>query len=132
MDEILSRIISNLIDRVSGPFSFRFVLQPLVAALYAVHDGLLDARHGRPVYFWSILTDRTARRPLLREGWHHVMRVIIIGTVMDVLYQVIVFKRIYPFELIVIVLGLAFVPYLLLRGPVNRLARLWADRKLRA
>jgi len=44
---------------------------------------------------------------------------------MDVLYQLIEFKTIYPGELIVIVLTLAFVPYLLLRGPINRIARHW-------
>jgi hypothetical protein len=42
-----------------------------------------------------------------------------------VLYQVIVFKTIHPLQLVVIVLGLAFVPYLLLRGPINRIARHW-------
>jgi hypothetical protein len=38
-------------------------------------------------------------------------------------YQLIVFCWVYPVELIVIVLLLAFVPHLLIRGPVNRLAR---------
>jgi hypothetical protein len=38
-------------------------------------------------------------------------------------YQLIVFRWIHPVELVVVVLLLAFVPYLLIRGPVNRLAR---------
>jgi hypothetical protein len=33
----------------------------------------------------------------------------------------IVFRSFRPIELVVIVLLLAFVPYLLLRGPINRL-----------
>jgi hypothetical protein len=47
---------------------------------------------------------------------------------MEVLYEIIVFHAIRPLQLVVIVLGLAFVPYLLIRGPVNRIARRWIAR----
>lgn len=59
----------------------------------------------------------------MREGWKSLARMLALGAVMDAIYQVIVFRFIHPPELVVIVLGLAFVPYLLSRGPVNRLAR---------
>jgi hypothetical protein len=42
---------------------------------------------------------------------------------MDFIYQLIVLNWIYPFELLLIAVLLAVVPYLLLRGPVNRLVR---------
>jgi len=116
---------SDLIDRLHGPFSFRFVLQPVMAAIYAVRDGVLDAYEGKPAYLWHVLRHPEGRGDLLREGWHRVLRVILLGVVMDVLYQVIVFKTIYFGQLVVIVLGLAFVPYLIVRGPVNRIARRW-------
>jgi len=124
---------ADLIGRLSGPFSFRFVLQPIMAALYAVRDGVKDAHEGKPAYLWSILTNPAGRRARLSEGWHHVLRVVVLGVIMEVLYQVIVFKAIHPLELVLIVLGLAFVPYLILRGPINRIARYWrAGRKIRA
>jgi len=115
---------SDLIDRLHGPFSFRFVLQPIMAAIYAIRDGVQDAHEGKPAYFWNVLT-HSGRRAQLSMAWHRVLRVIILGVVMDVLYQLIVFRTIHPMELVVIVLGLAFVPYVLLRGPINRLARHW-------
>jgi len=121
----LPEFASELMGRVDGPFAFRFVLQPIMAAIYAIRDGVADARDARPAYLWSILTEPAGRRALLREGWHHVVRVLVLGVVMDVLYQVIVLKAIRPLQLVVIVLGLAFLPYLLLRGPVNRIARHW-------
>lgn len=37
----------------------------------------------------------------------------------------LVFRRIYPVEAIDVALLLAVVPYFLLRGPVNRIARVW-------
>ena len=116
---------SELIGRLHGPFSFRFVLQPVMASIYAIRIGVKDAREGKPAYFWSIVSDPTRRRESLKEGLHHVSRVILIGVVMELLYEVIVFGAIRPLQLVVIVFGLAFVPYLLLRGPINRIARHW-------
>jgi Ca2+/Na+ antiporter len=121
----ISEIGSDLIGRLHGPFAFRFVLQPIMASIFAVRDGVRDAKKGRPAYFWRVVANPVERRDLLSEAWHHVRRVIVLGVVMEVLYEVIVFKRIQPLQLVVIVLGLAFVPYVLLRGPVNRIARRW-------
>jgi drug/metabolite transporter (DMT)-like permease len=121
---------SDLIDRLHGPFSFRFVLQPIMAAIYAIRDGVHDAHEGKPAYFWNVLT-HSGRRAQLSTAWHRVLRVIILGVVMDVIYQLMVFKTIYLVQLAVVVLGLAFVPYVLLRGPVNRLARRRISAKAR-
>src|SRR5262245_997602 len=121
----ITEIGSDLIGRLHGPFAFRFVLQPIMAAAFAVRDGITDARLGRPAYFWRVVNNPAERQALLREGWHRVLRVIVLGVVMEVLYEVIVFGRIQPLQLVVVVLGLAFVPYVLLRGPVCRLAKRW-------
>jgi hypothetical protein len=124
----ITEIGSELIGRLHGPFAFRFVLQPIMASIFAIRDGVKDAREGKPAYFWSVVSHPAERRELLREGWHRVLRVVILGVVMEVLYEIIVFQAIRPLQLVVIVLGLAFVPYLLLRGPINRIARRWIAR----
>jgi hypothetical protein len=46
---------------------------------------------------------------------------------MDAIYQLIVLKRFYPVEALIIALLLAFVPYLLIRRPAARIARRWRD-----
>jgi hypothetical protein len=51
---------------------------------------------------------------------------------MDAVYQWIVLRWIYPMELVVVVVLLALVPYVLLRGPINRIARRWTARRVRA
>jgi hypothetical protein len=124
----LQEIGSELIGRLHGPFAFRFVLQPLVASIYAIRVGVKDAREGKPAYLWSVLTNPAGRRELLKEGLHHVLRVIQVGVAMELLYELIVFKAIRPLQLVVVVLGLAFVPYLIVRGPINRIARRWIGR----
>jgi hypothetical protein len=116
---------SDLIGRLHGPFAFRFVLQPTMAAIFAVRDGVLDAYQGRPAYLWSVLKHPAGRGDLLREGLRHDLRIILFGVVMELLYEVIVFKRIQPLQLVIVVLSLAFVPYLIIRGPANRIARRW-------
>jgi hypothetical protein len=123
MDDWWNGFWADLIGRTTGPFAFRFLLQPAVAMLYAIRDGIHDAHAGHSPYFWSVLTGRCDRRQQLHEGWMAVARVIGIGVVMDLIYQIMVFRRVYPLQLAVIVLLLAFVPYLLLRGPVNRIAQ---------
>ncbi len=34
--------------------TFRFILQPVMAAIAALHDGIKDARLGRSPYFWTV------------------------------------------------------------------------------
>jgi hypothetical protein len=123
MDDLLSRFLGELAGRADGPFSFRFILQPIMAIFYAYRDGVKDAHAGRPPYFWTIFTNPTQGSGLLRDGLTSVGRVIVLGVVMDVLYQVFVLRGFRPVELVVVVLLLAFVPYLLFRGPFNRLTR---------
>src|SRR4051794_1974192 len=66
--EVLLRIWQNLFDRPGGPMKFRFILQPTMAVLAALHDGVTDARTGRSPYFWTILTNQADRAGRIREG----------------------------------------------------------------
>jgi len=120
---MIVRGLMNLAARVGGPMTFRIILQPLMASLFAFRDGLKDARENRPPYLWTLITDPSQRPDLLRQGWRAVGRVFILAIVMDVIYQWIVVGWIYPLELITIAIVLAVVPYLLIRGPINRLVR---------
>lgn len=123
MRDMLMRALVNIADRVGGPMTFRLILQPTMAALFAFRDGLRDARTGRPPYFWKILTNPGRRGDLLREGWKSIARVFFLAIIMDVIYQLMVVRWIYPLELILVAILLAVVPYLLIRGPVNRIVR---------
>lgn len=127
--EIHDRIWRDIADRPGGPMTFRFVLQPIMAALAAFHDGLKDARSGRSPYLWSLLTEAGARAGRLGEGLVATARIILLGIGMDAIYQFTVLKTFYPGEMVIIAILLAFLPYLLLRGPFSRIAALWIARK---
>jgi hypothetical protein len=119
----IRRLSYDLFERTDAPMRFRFVLQPLMAAIVAVHDGREDARAGRPPYFVTMLRNARERVGLLREGLNATARIILLGLVMDVIYQALVLKTFYPNEALAIALLLAFLPYLIIRGLVLRIAR---------
>ncbi|MGA2936223.1 MAG: hypothetical protein ABSF52_03885 [Syntrophobacteraceae bacterium] len=119
----MARVVENLIGRVSGPMKFRLILQPLMAAVFAVRAGLKDAREERPPYFWAIFTHPDQRSDMLRDGWKSVGKIFIIAIVIDLVEQLIVFRWFYPGEALLVAFILAFIPYLLIRGPVNRITR---------
>ena len=123
MEDLVTRMFENLIDRVSGPMKFRLILQPIVAAILATRAGLKDAREGRPPYFWAIFTDPLHRRKLLQEGWKAVAKVFVVAVIIDFVYQVVVFRWFYPGEAFIVAAVLALMPYLFIRGPVNRIVR---------
>jgi hypothetical protein len=123
MDHMWMRIGDNLVARVSGPLKFRLVLQPLMAAIFAIRSGLADARAGKPPYFWALLWDRGQREDMLKDGWKSVGKVFILALVLDVVYQIIVQRFVYPGEAVIVASILAILPYLILRGLVTRLAR---------
>ena len=123
MEDLLARGWDGLMARVGGPMTFRLILQPLMAALLALRAGLQDAREGRPPYLWTVLTDPAQRAGLLHEGWKSIARVFFLAVIMDFIYEWIMGRWIYPLETLVVAIVLAVMPYLLLRGPVNRIAR---------
>src|SRR5207249_11339183 len=129
MDHIWVRVGSQLLDRVSGPMKFRLVLQPAMAVFFAIRSGLADARAGKPPYLWALLWDHGQRQAMLKDGWKSVGRVFILALVLDVVYQIIVLRFVYPGEAIIVAFVLAIVPYLTVRGLVTRLARTRARRQ---
>ena len=129
MDDLVMRIWEDLTGRVGGPLSFRLLLQPAVAVLLGIRAGLHDAKTGRPAYFWAILNDSAHRRDLLAEGWKAIGKVFVLAIVIDAVYQIVVLRWVYPFEALLVAFLLASVPYLLIRGPVNRIATLMRPRR---
>ena len=123
MDEFFSWLSSQLVGRIDGPLKFRLILQPAVAVCFAIRDGLKDARYERVPYFWAIFTEPSRRSELVKDGWKSVAKVFLFATVMDLIYQYLVLGWLYPFAALSIAFVLAFIPYLLIRGPVNRMAR---------
>jgi hypothetical protein len=115
-----ARIWHDMIERPTEPMAFRFILQPLMAIIAAFRDGRRDARTGRLPYFQAILSGPLRRARRLREGLNATARIILLGLVMDTIYQILVLKRYYPNEAVIVALLLGFVPYAVFRGLIAR------------
>jgi hypothetical protein len=120
--------VDGLLARIEGPLSFRLILQPLVALIFAVRDGMKDARERKTAYFWSLFTEPDHRRDILRSSWHSVGKVFIIAIVIDFVFQYLVFDQFRVIGALLAGVILAILPYVLLRGPVNRLMQLWQQK----
>jgi hypothetical protein len=122
---MIGRGWDNFLARPSGTLGLRFILQPTMAGLLALQAGLQDARQGRRGYIWAIIIDPQRRVQLLHEGWRGARTPFLVAIALDCVYQLVTHRFIYPLELLFTATLLALVPYVLLRGPFNRLARIF-------
>ena len=127
--ESYQRMWRDIIDRPGGPMSFRFLLQPTMAFIAALHDGIRDARSDHSPYFHKLLTDRQHFGGNMNEALVATSRIVLLALGMDAVYQAIVLKTFYPGEMAMVTILLALLPYVLLRGPIARIARHWLARK---
>ena len=130
--DVQVRMWRDIADRFGGPMSFRFILQPVMATIAALHDGIADARSGRTPYLHTILNNPAERGARLREAAISIGRVILLGFGMDAIYQWRVLGTFYPGEAVLITLILAVIPYFILRGPIERIAHWWIARQSRS
>ena len=124
MGNFFANYLSDFNARFDGPLHFRLFAQPLMAIFLAVRHGARDAREGRSAYLWTLLSDPAQRRYLLQDGWKGISRVFILAYVLDVVYQLVEFRRLKMFEALLTAVILAVIPYVILRGPIDRLIRL--------
>jgi hypothetical protein len=125
----LSRLWRNVVARPGGPMTFRFVVQPAMAVAAAWRDAVDDVRLDRRPYLSAIVFSKENRGARLWEGILSTARILILGVLMDVAYQLAFLDTFHPAESAFVAILLAFLPYLLLRGPLARIARLWMARK---
>jgi hypothetical protein len=121
----LKSVWEQLIGRFGGPLDFRIYLQPLMGMFLGIRAGIRDARAGNPPYAFMIRTDPSRRKEAMREAWKHIGRLFVLAIVIDVIYEIIEFRHVYPLQPLIVAAFLAVIPYLLIRGPANRIARRW-------
>jgi len=130
--DMIVRGWENFLARPSGSLSLRFILQPTIASFFALRAGIKDARAGRVAYLWAAIANPQHRWQLLHGGWKDIRTPFLVAATIDAIYQLIIHKFIYPLELLFTATLLALMPYFILRGPVNRVARRFISRDLGA
>ena len=117
----------DLPKRLTGPGRFRFVLQPLIATLLGIRSGMSDAAAGRPPYLLGLATDGR-RRELAREGFETVANLLLMGVLLDAVFQWVILGVSHPGAALVIGPVLITTPYAVARALSNRLVSLKSGR----
>ena len=121
MSDLIVSVTEHLVDRLTGPPHLRLIVQPFMAVLLAVIDGVHDAEERRPPYLWSLLTVAGHQRDSLRDAWQSSCKILVIALVLDAAYQLVTLRFIDVGEAIVVAFVLAIAPYVVFRGLVTRL-----------
>lgn len=125
MDTIWNAVATGfdqLLGRLSGPLNFRLFIMPTVVTVLAVRAVRKDLREGRPAFLGLLIKDPVERARLFRSALKDIGRIVIVAVVLDIVYQLVVFRWVYPGQVLIVAFVCAVVPYVLVRGPVYLLA----------
>ena len=117
------QFLEELPQRFTGPGRFRFILQPMVAIVLGIRGGLADAKAGNPPYLFGLLFGAGRRRELLRSGVATIRNLLAMGIIMDIVFQLILYRSVHPGAALVI--GPIFIcfPYAVSRALTTRVTR---------
>jgi hypothetical protein len=115
--------LEDIPARLAGPGRFRFIFQPLIAIVLGIRNGLGDARAGRPPYLSGVLFHRQHRGELVRTGFETVVNLLLMGILLDAVFQWVIIGVSHPGAALVVGPVLIVTPYALARALSNRLAR---------
>ena len=124
-----SQFLEELPQRFSGSGRFRFILQPLFAILLGVRGGIADAKVGNPPYLFGLLFTSGQRRNLLRSAGEAIGILLAMGIILDVVFQLVLYREVHPGAALLIGPILICTPYALSRALTNRLVRRFNRKK---
>lgn len=108
--------------RLTGPAAMRFVIQPILAVLFGVRDGVRDAGVGEPPWLFDIITVPSDRKRQAGRAWAGIGKAIIFATVLDAVLQLPILGRVYLGAAVIVGVALMGLPYVIARGISNRIA----------
>jgi hypothetical protein len=117
------QFLEDLPRRFTGPGRLRFLLQPTLATALGIRGGLADVRAGHPPYLFGLIFATARRRELLRSGVAAIRNLLAAGIVMDLAFQLILYRSVHPGAALVVGPILICTPYALSRALTNRVAR---------
>jgi hypothetical protein len=112
--------LNEIVERITGPLRFRFIVQPVIAVLLGMRDGRLDAKAGSPPYVLDLLIHPEHRGGLFSSAGGTLLTPVIVGTVLDAIAQYLIFESIRPLQAVVTGTVVMALPYAVSRGVVNR------------
>ncbi len=113
----------DVLARLSGPGRLRFIVQPLVAMVLGIRNGMQDAHEGLPPFLWALVFDKVRRRQLAGSAFSAIRSMVTIAILLDIIAQFLIFHEVRPGAALLVGPVLIALPYALTRAVANRFAR---------
>lgn len=115
------RFFEDLWARLSGTGRLRFILQPTTAVVLGIRDGKRDSRKGSPPFLLGLALRPMHRRDLWRSALASVRELVAISIILDVVSQILIFRRVHPGAALLLGPVLIGTPYSVSRAVTNRI-----------
>lgn len=120
----IAKIIDELVARiVDGPFRFRFIVQPMMAILFGLRDGFIDAKAGSAPFLYGLLFHRQDLKPSVQSAVRRLRFPILFAIVLDAIVQYVMFQTVRPLTAVLVGTLLMGIPYCCARGISCRIIR---------
>ncbi|MNJ90990.1 hypothetical protein D3C87_86330 [compost metagenome] len=130
--EMIERGWEGFLERPGGHLGLRFYIQPGVAILLAVRDGIRDSKRGGYPFLSAIFHYPVKRRQILKNAWLQIRNVFFVSVILDIIYQFMKHEFvIYPMETVFTATCLALVPYVIFRSLTGRFAKIIMKHRMR-
>jgi hypothetical protein len=90
------RFVDGMVARLHGPGRMRFILQPTIAIILRVRDGVRDGRAGSAPFLSAPLFLRTRRRELVRGAPASIRDLVAVAILLDFVSQLLIFRITHP------------------------------------
>jgi len=113
---------------ISWPGAIRFIVQPIIAILLGIRDGLKDAKSGKLPFIYLLIYEPKKRLTTMKEGLKHIITALLIATVLDSIVQYSIYGLWRLQWAIVVGILLIALPYMTARGISNRIRSIWRKK----
>jgi hypothetical protein len=120
------QFLEELPRRFTGSGRLRFILQPTVAIVLGIRGGLADAKAGNVPYLFGLILGAGRRRELLRSGVAAIRNLVALGIMMDIVFQLVLYRSVHPGAALVVGSILICLPYAVSRALTTRVTQAMA------
>jgi len=110
-------------ELTSGQGQFRLLLLPAVALVVGVRAGIADAREGYAPFGRRLWDANEPRAQLMKDAVKRALNPLALAVILDVILQRLTLGYVRPLAAVIVAAVLAWIPFVIVRGIMNRLWR---------
>jgi hypothetical protein len=110
-------------ELTSGQGQFRLLLLPAVALVLGVRAGIADAREGTLPFARRLRESNEPREQLMKDSVKRALNPLALAFILDVILQRLTLGYVRPLVAIVVAAIVVWIPFVLVRGVMNRFWR---------